>query len=488
MSTNDAPETHTRFDSDDLQMRLALANALGNSFGGKRDLYDNYGWDESPSIEDYYARYLRNPYARTVVDAPAETAWRGSPDIVDDESSEDANSQSSFESDIETLADTHRLWHYGQRADRLAGIGEFGVLMIGFDDGEDFVQPVSASSLSGTDDINWLRPFSQLSVESIRLGGQGSGRWGLPLYYKLDLEDEDDDLSVSIDTEVWVHHDRVIHIAENLLDDEVRGTPRQEPVLNPLTDIEKTLGAAAEIAYSIARPGFHLNVAKDAALPDDVKDELSEQLQKFVHDLQPFIRTQGADIERISSEDVDPTPIINAEIEAIAAQIGMPQSVLKGNETGERASSEDLKEWYGIIQERREQQVTPVIVRELIDRFITFGVLSQPTGGVSAYSVDWPPLWELGEQEISTIQVNRSKVIKNIVTAAPGLGSEAIVEYINDGELALPDPTEIDPAAITPQLDETNPQVQQYMNQAFNVGQRQQQAAVTDGGKDGDQQ
>ncbi|WP_254535224.1 anti-CBASS protein Acb1 family protein [Halomarina litorea] len=454
-----------------IQMRNLLAANLGQQYGGDRDLYKTFGWQKQPDIEDFYAMYLRHPYAQAIVDTPVETTWRGAPEI-DDEEETDAEEQTPFEAGVQRLTNDHRVWHYAKRADRLAGIGQFGVLVIGFDDGEDLSAPVNASvlsSLSGDSQspILWLRPFSQLSVDDMKVGGPDSPRWGKPTHYRLDLGDENDALADDgPDRTIWVHHQRVIHVpAQELLDDEIRSRSRLEAPYNPLYDIEKTLGSAAELAYRSADRGLHINVDPEYRLEDGGK-RLDEEVQKFVHDLQPFIRTEGADIEELGGADIDPSPIIASEIEAISAVTRIPQSVLKGNETGERATTQDLKEFYGTITERREQFVTPTLVRELLDRLRRFGVLDEPTGG--DYDVDWPPLAEQSAKDISEVQLNRAKILKHIQTLVPGLTSEGAVQWVEDGEFPdmAPQPAAVQDGDLPP-LNESDPQVQAYFDAAF---------------------
>jgi len=45
------------------QMRFALAQALGENLPGDDDYYEVFNWNKDPSVEDFYALALRNPYA-----------------------------------------------------------------------------------------------------------------------------------------------------------------------------------------------------------------------------------------------------------------------------------------------------------------------------------------------------------------------------------------------------------------------------------------
>ncbi|MFD1515104.1 anti-CBASS protein Acb1 family protein [Halomarina rubra] len=454
----DDPDGPTRADFGGLRNQAVLAAALGMAYGGKRDYYDNFAWDRSPDVEDYYASFLRNPHANAVISIPAETAWRNAPEYVDEKTSE-AGAETDFESDIADVVNSTRLWHYCKRAHLLSRIGQFGLLMIGWADGEDqqFAAPVDRTALSQNDPgdaIEWLRPLSQLSVTDIRWADASSGRWGHPEYYRIDFSDENDAGTAGVfgagQREQWVHHSRVIHIAGGLLDDEVRGTPALEPIYNTVTDLQKLEGSAAEAAYSIARPGIHVNIDKDASLPEGAEEQIDAETDAYVNEFQPMMRTQGVEVNRIAGDQIDPEQIKQALIETLSESTKIPQKILKGNESGEVAGSQDLREFYGAIAELVEQVCDPQLVREFADRLIRYQVVAPPAG--DDYDVEREPLAEQDELEQSEIQENRSTVVKNIASYAPGLDSAAIAQFIEDGEFPEMDDTD-QPAPVNPAED-----------------------------------
>ncbi|KDE59812.1 hypothetical protein EL22_16935 [Halostagnicola sp. A56] len=443
----------------DMQMRQAMATNLGQNIAGADDddlpdYYEIFDWDPNPSTADFYALALRNPYAFAVTFLPASTSWRDPPTIVDDaEPDSTTDSQTQFEKDIDRIVREHNLWDYTKRADKLAGIGDYGCLVLVFDDvqqsdvtdddgnvdSQAFAQPAD-----GAEQLVELRPFSRLSIEQVVLGGPTSGRWGKPVEYQIDLDDEDDE---EFDTRtedgmesdlLRVHHSRVIHIhSDELLDDQIRGIPRQQACYNNLIDIEKALGSAGELAYRASAWGINVNIDKDYQLDND--NALTEHLHRWQVGLENVLRTHGAaDVQNLGGEEIDPSGVIDPNIEAISSQPYMPpQSVLKGNETGERATGEDLKNWYGEIQERRETFITPTIVRALIDRLIDLGIVAPPRRGPSKYSVEWDPLAELSEKNQAEVRNIRSEVLERVVGV--GLTPEQRLEYLCDGSL----PTEL---------------------------------------------
>lgn len=474
--------------TNSMRDRQLLIAALGMAYGGNRDYYKSFGWDRSPDIEDYYASFLRNPWARAVLANPSTTSWRDAPKINDRQDT-GGDDETQFESDVEKFVRGTRAWHYTKRGDLMSGVGNFGALMVGWADGEDqaFASPVDQAAVAQNDPgeaVDWFRPFSQLSIEEIRYGESGE-RTGKPEYYRIDFGDEDDAATNGVfgrfESTQWVHRSRIIHIPSwvngvGRLDDEVRGTPRLEAAYNVLTDIQKTIGSAAESAFSIARPGLHVNIDDDHTLEDGGVD-LANELDRYVNEQQPFMRTEGADVNRISGETVDPTNITDSQIEALAAASGQPQKVLRGNESGEVAGSQDLREWYGTVQERREQFVGPIIVRELIQRAIDFGVFAAPSG--PGFDIEWEPLAEQDEKEQSEIRLNRSKTAKNLATVVPGYGGEDWVEFVESGE--FPD---VNPAGQAP--EPMNPGEQAGAPPSVSGGGTGGEPALPDGGEETD--
>lgn len=415
-------------------LRAGLVAALGDSGFKKRDLYDTFGWPEDPTKEQLFVLGLRNPVAWTVINKPAFTSWRDPPEVVDNADKEETE----FEGKCRTLAEEKNVWSYAERIDRLAGFGEHGILVFGFSDTsgpEGLKKPVTEGQFSGLDDLRNIRVYPQVAIEDIDWGKPGTDRWGKPVSYSIDMGDDTDDVSDDEDGTITVHHTRVIDVpATRLLDDETLARPRHEPVLNPIYDIEKTLGSAAEQSYRGADYGIHANVDPDKVdTSGQSTQQLADEIEDWYHGLQPFIKTVGADIERLGGEIQDPTGIIDNELSMVSMVTGIPKNELTGNRQGEvTGSQEDKLSFYGTIGERREQYDTPHIARPIITTLSYVGVLPSPSG--NGFGFKWTDLHQLSEQEEAENQSKRSQVIKNAETAIPDLRGERAEEYIESGE------------------------------------------------------
>lgn len=450
-----APTANADFDRG---IRMGIATMLGHSGYGDRDRYDVFGWETDPTADEYYGLYLRNPYAYAVVAAKPHTTWRDAPDVVD-EGGEDTE----FEDAVAKLSENLDAWRYAARIDRMAGIGQHGVLVLDLADTQGPDDLATAPQLGGLDAqgldlLRGFRVYSGASITDVTYGKPGTDRWGLPVEYEIDLGDDADDADDE-DGTLTVHHERVVDVPSRRLDDdETLGRPRLEPVLNVLYDIEKTLGSVAELSYRGADYGLHVNYDPEKVdTTGGNLDLVEEELEDWYHGLQPWIRTVGGEVNRLGGDVLDPTGIIDNELRALSAQTGIPKRMLEGSSAGELASAQqDERDYFGLIAERREQYATPYIVRRLVDRLRSLGILPDPSGG--GYSVEWPDLTQLTEEEEATVQEKRSVVVKNAMTAIPDLRGARAEEYIETG--AFPEREGAEAFVSADQVDESNPDVQ----------------------------
>jgi hypothetical protein len=353
MSENTDPTANAHGGDGDFStgLRLGLAAALGHSGYAQRDRYDVFGWEKDPDPEEYYGLYLRNPYAYAAVAQKPATTWRDPPTIVDGTHPEDVtpsdDALTAFERRVRALGTDHDVWSYAHRVDRLAGIGTHGLLVLDLDDTDgpdDFADPPATSDPAdadeptpgteltpdvgtGLDGLRGFRPYSAVSIDDIEYGEPGTDRWGLPETYDIDLRDDpiNEDGSPGTDEIIEVHHNRVIDVpARPLDDDETHARPRIEVVLNAVYDIEKALGAAAELAYAGAKQDIHLDFDPEKVDASQVTDN-DDELQDWYHDRNPWIRTVGGDVEQISPpEIVDPTGVIDAELRPMRRRRSSP--------------------------------------------------------------------------------------------------------------------------------------------------------------------
>jgi hypothetical protein len=378
--------------------RTMLEDRLGKSYypstggGAKRDLYKTLGYLLIPEFNDYYARYRRQDVAKRIVDAPVSASWRKKPAITELELGE---KQTEFEKGWLKLQRDKRVFHYLSRGDRIAGIGRFGIILLGFGDGMPLNKPVGQGKA-----LHYLRPYTESSIEVLKWEENTKNeRYGLPLIYGITTNVRGS--SVGQGKAIGVHYSRTIHIAEGLVDDDVLGTPRLEAVLNRLHDIELISGGSSEMFWRGGFPGYAFKLEPDAQVDPQALEDLEDEIQDYLHELQRYIRLQGIDVKALEVQVADPSSHIDMLISLISAATGIPKRILTGSERGELASSQDERAWADRIDERRKDHCEPVILRAFIDKMILTGVLPAPSSG--DYQVVWPDMIAIGEKDLMEI-------------------------------------------------------------------------------------
>lgn len=406
--------------------RRQFAQTLGMQFNGQRSLYDVLGYKQQLIFDDYYSAYDRGDIAQRIIDAPPISTWRRPPVISNDGN---ANNFTEFETQWAALVKRRRIFHYLERADRMAGIGEYGALFIGTDDArssKDFARPMGKLR-KGIDSVLYLAPLTQQFAEIASVDSNPtSPRFGLPETYSVLVAEtvtNSPQTSASISANnmrILVHWTRIIHIAENPRENDVFGTPRLKHVMNRLFDVDKIAGGSAEIFWQAAKRLLILQ-AKDGFSAVDSDDALTEMMDEVVHGLRRVIDLQGYEAKTLEQSDVKPDEAFRVCLALISSATGIPQRILLGSEQGKMASTQDEVNWNGRIADRQLNFAEPVILRPFIDRLIQFGALPNPG---NEYTVTWPTLFELSDKEKAQIGL---------------LKARAIAQYIGTGKVPILD-------------------------------------------------
>lgn len=438
----------------ELVARSRLSSLAGKAYDGKRDYYDEFGWKRELTFEHYYDKYQRQDIAARIIEAPAKKSWEKEPKIKAEDNEE-------FEEGVKQIKKNTDLFHNMKRADILSGIGEYGILLVGVKGRDeqqvDLEEPLEDGALDGPEDIAYLKPYHQDSADINEakkdfVTDPQDPNFGKPEYYYVDLNG---DLNLG-DSQTKVHRSRVIHIAENKMEDEIHGRPRLQLVYNLLDDLFKIVGGSAEVYWKNARGGAQANVDKDFDFDEDDLDNLEEQIEEYEHHLRRIIKTVGVDFEEIQYQVQQPDKIFDIIISLIAAVTNIPKRILLGSERGELASSQDETNWVSYIEQRQNNFVKSEIIREFIDWCIDKGALPE-----AEYEVEFPNLRNPDETEEAEILKNISQAYKNLASI---LSEEKIMQLIEHYSSVEFEKEEI-PVNEESELDEENEQTQEYFKQ-----------------------
>jgi hypothetical protein len=441
-----------------------IAASLGYSYGTDRDLYQALGYvgQSDLNYDKYVAQYTRQDLAKAVINRPVNATWSGELSLFESSDVEETRLEEAWKDLDNKLALRSKF----ARVDKLTGLGKYGVLLLGFDDVSDkegFKRPVS----SGDRELLYVKPLGESSatIEEYELNTNNE-RYGLPSLYKVITKDP----KGGSETNVFVHWTRVIHVAGDLLESETEGTPRLESIFNRLKDVEKIVGGSAEMFWRGARPGYASEVNPDFTLTEENEDALQDQLDEYEHNLRRILVLTGMKLNPLAPQVSDPLPSLNAQIQMISADTGIPMRVLLGSERGELASTQDRSSWLEAIQSRRKEFAEPCIVIPFVERCIQCGVL--PEAGKNGYTIEWSDLWAMSDKDKAEVGRARAEALRAYGAAGPAMDAvpprafyelflglkQGEIDLINkfreialadeDNELLNPDEEKIEGAAI----------------------------------------
>lgn len=419
MTTNQASQINNALSA--ITSRLALANGLGLSFtDNKRDVYKSCGYKKVLTYDDYRMQYDREDIGRTIITAFANATWKVAPEISENEKIEEDSTK--FEKDWNSLLKKLPVFTYLNRADCLCGIGSYGVIFLGVNDGKDFIEPVESAS-----ELVYMRTLSEGSVTIDKLNeDMNNERFGQPEYYQVTFGN----MGGSTQTEQFnstvtkrVHWSRIVHIADNKDESDIYGVPRLQPVYNRLYDCHKVLGCSAEMFWLGAFQGLAFEA--DAEATDIDTTALAESIEKYVHGLQRYMALQGVKTKQLAPAVSSPKTHIEVQLQFISAFSRIPVRILTGSERGELASSQDSSEWDDRVEERRNRFVTDEILKPFINRLIDFGVLSEPKKEKYDYMIKWPNIDAPSEKDKIELAKLKTEAMKIYLDG----GVDALIPY-----------------------------------------------------------
>ncbi len=381
--------------------RMQLANKAGLQFGGLRDLYAVFGYQKQLTTDHFLAKYIRQDICSRIIDAPPDATWSNPPMLLGD---------AAMVADWDDLVLTHDIFGVLNRVDRLARLNHFSVLLMGFDKG------ATKSPATEASELLWLRAIGSRQVSSIKFNNNPKDpQFGLPEMYKIRFDDPGlksiSSGSVTVEglKAMEVHATRALHIVEKPLEDTVIGIPIIEKVYNLLDDLLKVGGGTSEMYWLSARAGMQADIDPELDLDPGDAALLAEEIEEYQHQLRRVIRTRGVTLKDLGSETPSPADIFAMLLGLISGTTGIPKRILLGSEAGELASAQDRANWAERIDERRTLFCEPRVLRPLVTRFQSLGLV--PEG---EFSFEWPSAFLQNPLEEGQTMAQKARAIGNI--------------------------------------------------------------------------
>jgi hypothetical protein len=396
-----------------------------------RNLDQMCGYPETITNANYVTMYRRHEIANRVVDIQPDECWKDYPSIYETEEERETE----FEKAVDRLNAQTNLYSYLHRVDRVSGIGRFGILFLGFDDGGEFDTPapgfndVEPDTERGDAKILYYRVFGEGSVSIMEFEDDRTNpRYGQPRYYTLTFQEHPSSTETTAQNH-RVHWSRVVHVADNRIESEIFGAPRMESVYNRLLDLRKVVGGSGEMFWKGAFPGLSFEVdPKHGDFSAEEREALREDVKLYAEGLQRYITMVGVSVKSLLPQVVDPTNHTKNLLMLIAMNKGIPMQTFMGSQQGQLDSPQDTILWRERIALRKERHVTPYIIRPTIDRLIQAGVLPEPKPQKDQplpYMVRWEPMAPLSIIEQAEVAAKMSEGLARFATS----GSEALMPF-----------------------------------------------------------
>lgn len=385
-----------------VQILLNAARRLETMFPGyfesaKHNHYRDFGWPENLTFAQLYAMYHRNGLARAAVEKTILKTWQDVPSIIES----DRPTESALEADLRQRLDDLRMWQVLAEADRRAMVGGYAGVILRFRDGKTFDQPVDRvpGGLDGLAEVipAWGGAGAQIEVANW-VTDTAAEDYGKPALFRFNEAAVGGNLNQV--RQFMVHPDRVLIWSA---DGTVHARSALEPGYNDLIDAEKVKGAGGEGFWKTARGSLALEAPADLDIarmaqsmgvdPKDLPDVMNEQVEDFQKGFDKMLALQGMTAKTLPISLPSPEHFFAIAVQSFAASVNIPTKILIGNQTGERASTEDARDWAQVNNARRVNVARPII-GAMIQRLERVGILPERD-----WIVDWADLTEAGAAE-----------------------------------------------------------------------------------------
>jgi hypothetical protein len=376
-----------------INAQRSLPNLFPGYFSGgstKHDHATDYGWPVSLEFDQLYRMYARNGLAAAAADRLSLRTWKTLPEFMET----DAPKENKGESDLRQRLEDIRGWQALIETDLRAFVGGYAGAILRVADNKPFNQPVDRVA-GGVDGIVEIVPAwrGQIFVKTWN-EDTSSENYGRPVMYEFResaVPNKNAGNNAPQNRTFDLHPDRLLLWSA---DGTVFARSNLEAGYNSLIDVEKIVGAGGEGFWKNAKSAPVLTAdetfdpasmaASLGVSQDMIKEAMSERVEDWQKGFDKLLMLQGIKAETLGVTLPQPNEFFMMAANMFAASVSMPVRVLIGNQTGERASTEDQTDFNQTCMARRERVIVPML-RELLNRLEKWGIIPER---------DWLIGWE----------------------------------------------------------------------------------------------
>jgi len=375
-----------------MRSSLAYGGGFNDTLGDKRKkAWVDYGFPNTLNFWDYLNLYRRHSLAHAIVHRITEKSWEDEPWVVEGDETDNAETETRWERDVRQLFKRLNLWQAFQDADRRRLVGMYSGLILQVADDRQWHEELEPGELVGVIPA-WQGQLTPTAWNT----DTTSPDYGKPTMWQYQEAEVETAEYPPPGRSVTIHHSRVV-----IVGDYREGVPLLEAAYNDFVSLEKVLGALGESYWKNAARQLNVEYSSETdprqlAEAAGVKlEDLHEALNGMFADL-----NQGLDAGMVSFGG-KATPLVanvpppqepyTVLAQNICSSAMIPMKIAVGNQTGERASTEDQDDFNRRCQSRRTGELM-TDVRRLIDRLMEYGIIDV----VPEYQVMWTDLAEAG--------------------------------------------------------------------------------------------
>lgn len=375
-----------------------MAATYGSSDSKRPKAWAEYGYKSDLCFDDFHQLYSRGGVAHGVVSRLVEKCWETSPWVIQGDEFDDKRPETPWEAELRKLFKRVKVWKAFMDGDRRRLVGHYSGLMLQIADGKQWREPfVPGRGVLVRVIPAWegqLRPTSWDENPVSPTYGEPT-MWD---YQEAAVRQND---STSPPRAVSIHPSRVV-----ILGDIRDGVPFLQAGFNDFVNLEKILGGSGESFLKNAARQMSVEFDKEVNLSAIAQAhgvplaELSELFNRQAQDINAGIDalmiTQGGTVKPLVAAVPDPEPHFDIAVQSAAASVRIPAKIIVGMQTGERASTEDIRDFNKRGQGRRVNVLSDDI-ETLVAHLIKYRLLKPVPGG--EFTVVWDDLTESSQAE-----------------------------------------------------------------------------------------
>lgn len=328
--------------------REALLSLFGVGLDAKRKTaWAEYGYKDTLDAQDFYKAYARHGIAFGAVSKLHSACWISDPWVIEGEKQDEKREETVWEKQMKAAL-PDEFWHQFAEADRRRLVGRYSALILRINDNKKLDQPADSANRLLVEMV----PVWQGAIKVL----EKDDTTGKPTMYQY---------TPSSGTPQSVHPDRVVILGDMASD----AVGFLEPGYNNAVNLEKIEGGSGESFLKNASRQPHINFDKEVNLTQlaqlvgakdvaGIQDKVDEVARGLAQGIDKTLVTQGATANMLVATVPDPKPHYEINVMTAAAAWDIPVKILVGNQTGERASTEDQKYWQARCQSRRERTLS----------------------------------------------------------------------------------------------------------------------------------